>query len=108
MGLPAARRQPRGAHATPRRALGLLRRLEELLATRDGSEPEGVSQAFWHALAGGQRRAAEYLLGRSADLHWVPDYASGTPLDAASGLGTRQENVISWLRSRGARSEDDP
>ena len=29
---------------------------------------------------------------------------SGTPLDAATGLGTRQENVITWLRGLGARS----
>jgi ankyrin repeat protein len=83
-------------------ALGMLDRLEALL----GSDPaaEDVSQAFWHACAGGQRRAAEYLLARGADLNWEPEYASGTPLDAASGSGTRQENVISWLREQGAHS----
>ncbi len=83
-------------------ALGMLDRLEDLL----GSDPaaEEVSQAFWHACAGGQRRAAEYLLSRGADINWEPEYASGTPLDAASGSGTRQENVISWLREQGARS----
>jgi hypothetical protein len=27
-------------------------------------------------------------------------------LDAARGLGTRQENVISWLRDRGAQSSE--
>jgi ankyrin repeat protein len=77
-------------------------RLETIL----GSDPtaEDVSQAFWHACAAGQRRAAEYLLSRGADLNWEPDYAQGTPLDTASGLGTRQENVISWLRELGARS----
>jgi uncharacterized protein len=87
-------------------ALGLLPRLEELVETQPPPEQETISQAFWHACAGGQRRAAEYLLGRGADLNWVPDYARGTPLDAANGLGTRQENVISWLRDLGARSED--
>ncbi|MER5910381.1 ankyrin repeat domain-containing protein [Streptomyces sp. NPDC001982] len=83
-------------------ALGMLVRLEELL----GSDPpaEEVSQAFWHACAGGQRRAAEYLLSRGADLNWEPDYAHGTPLDAASGPTTRQENVTTWLRELGARS----
>jgi hypothetical protein len=25
-------------------------------------------------------------------------------LDAAGGLGTRQDNVINWLRERGAKS----
>lgn len=82
--------------------LGMLGRLEELLDRDPPSEQ--VSQAFWHACTGGQRRAAEYLLSRGADLNWEPDYAHGTPLDAASGLSTRQENVISWLRELGARS----
>jgi hypothetical protein len=83
-------------------ALGLLDQLAAIL----GSDPpaQDVSQAFWHACAGGQRRAAEYLLSRGADMSWVPEYAHGTPLDAASGLGTRQENVITWLRGLGAPS----
>jgi uncharacterized protein len=83
-------------------ALGMLGRLETLL----GSDPpaQDVSQAFWHACTAGQRRAAEYLLSRGADLNWEPDYAHGTPLDAASGHSTRQENVITWLREQGARS----
>jgi ankyrin repeat protein len=83
-------------------ALGILGRLEALL----GSDPpaEEVSQAFWHACTAGQRRAAEYLLSRGADINWEPSYAHGTPLDTASGLSTRQENVISWLRELGARS----
>jgi ankyrin repeat protein len=83
-------------------SLGLLDRLARLL----GDEPSSlhVSQAFWHACSGGQRRAAEYLLGRGADINWVPDYAQGTPLDAATGEGTQRENLIGWLRERGARS----
>jgi uncharacterized protein len=85
-------------------ALGMLGRLEELLG--DHPEPEEVSKAFWHSCSGGQRRAAEYLLSRGADLNWVPDYAEGTPLDAASGDGTRRDNVISWLRDLGARSSN--
>ncbi len=83
-------------------AVGMLGRLEELVGDRP--DPAQVSKAFWHACAAGQRRAAEYLLARGADLNWVPDYAEGTPLDAASGVSTRQENVVSWLRARGARS----
>jgi uncharacterized protein len=83
-------------------ALGMLDRLDAIVA--GGLSTEAVSQAFWHACAAGQRRSAEYLLARGADLNWEPDYAHGTPLDAATGLGTRQENVITWLRERGARS----
>jgi ankyrin repeat protein len=85
-------------------ALGMLGRLEAILGVSPSAED--VSQAFWHACAGGQRRAAEYLLTRGADLNWEPDYAHGTPLDAAGGLGTQQENVLSWLRERGAHSAD--
>jgi len=82
-------------------ALGMLGRLDTIL----GSDPaaEEVSQAFWHACTAGQRRAAEYLLSHGADLNWEPDYAHGTPLDAASGQSTQQDNVITWLRGLGAR-----
>jgi len=87
-------------------ALGMLDRLNELL-TRD-IERDGISQGFWHACAAGQRRAAECLLSAGADLNWEPDYAQGTPLDAATGDGTQRENVIGWLRSLGARSTQTP
>jgi ankyrin repeat protein len=88
-------------------ALGMVERIEQLLTERSYAVGE-LSQAFWHACAGGQRRAAEYLLARGGDLNWVPDYAEGTPLDAASSLGTRQENVLNWLRDRGAKSATPP
>jgi ankyrin repeat protein len=87
-------------------ALGLVQRLHVLL---DGGPfgTEDVSQGFWHACAAGQRRAAEYLLGHGAELNWVPDYASGTPLDATQGCGTQQENVMTWLRGLGAQSAEE-
>jgi ankyrin repeat protein len=85
-------------------ALGMLARLETIIG--DDPRPEHVSQAFWHACAAGERRAAEYLLSRGADLNWETDYAHGTPLDAAGGASTQRENVISWLRELGARSVD--
>ncbi len=81
-------------------ALGMLARVEELIA----ATPEQISQAFWHACSGGQRRAAELLLAHGADLNWVPSYSQQTPLDAVRDLGTRRENLIGWLRERGARS----
>jgi len=87
-------------------ALGMLDRLDELLTAGVGREE--ISQAFWHACVAGQRRAAERLLNAGADLNWVPDYAEGTALDAAAGLGTRQDNVLEWLRSRGAQSTRTP
>ena len=62
-------------------ALGMLERIEQLVGDRAEAAGE-VSQAFWHACAGSQRRAAEYLLGQGAELNWTPDYADGTPLDS--------------------------
>ena len=87
-------------------ALGLLPRLRELLAGSGEGTPEKISQAFWHACAGGQRRAAELLLDLGADLNWSPGYADGTPLDAAAGGSTRRSNVTEWLTSLGARSAE--
>jgi len=87
-------------------ALGMVQRLRELVGSGQFG-PEDVSQGFWHACAAGQRRAAEFLLDHGADLNWVPDYSSGTPLDATQGRGTQQENVITWLRERGARSAEE-
>jgi ankyrin repeat protein len=85
-------------------ALGLLDRLARLLG--DDPSPPDVSQAFWHACSGGQRRAAEYLLDRGADVNWVPEYAQGTPLDAAAGEGTQRENLIGWLRAHAAHTAE--
>ncbi len=84
-------------------ALGMCERIEQILEHRPEATGE-LSQAFWHACAGGQRRAAEYLLARGADLDWEPDYAEGTALDAADSLDTRQSNVVSWLKELGATS----
>jgi hypothetical protein len=84
-------------------ALGMLARMEQLLSDRPETAGQ-VSQAFWHACAGGQRRAAELLLARGAELDWIPEYAEGTPLDAASSPGTRRSNVVDWLREQGAGS----
>jgi len=88
-------------------ALGLLDRLAELLAGELGGEPGRVSQAFWHACAGGRRRAAELLLDQGADVNWVPDYAEGTPLDAAQDAGTQRGILVEWLERRGGRPANE-
>ena len=84
-------------------ALGMLERLAELRSANEVTDDE-LSQAFWHACNGGQRRAAEQLLALGAELNWIPDYAAGTPLDAAEARGTQRDNVVAWLRDRGATS----
>jgi ankyrin repeat protein len=88
-------------------AVGLLDRLQELVDAGSNRNREELSQAFWHACDAGQRRAAEFLLAAGADMNWSPGYANGqTPLDAAQTQGTQQQNVIAWLRERGARTAD--
>jgi uncharacterized protein len=86
-------------------ALGMVDQLPGLVA-RQPAGTDDVSQAFWHACAAGRRRAAEFLLGKGADLNWIPGYADGTPLNAAQGRGTQRENLIGWLRDQGARTSD--
>ena len=83
-------------------ALGRLELVDALLA--DAPDRDLISQAFWHACAAAQRRAAERLLEAGADLDWTPDYADGTPLDVVTNRSTRQQNVIDWLTTLGAGS----
>lgn len=82
-------------------ALGLTLRVEELL---DGASAARVSQAFWHACAGGQRRMAERLLARGADVNWIPSYAKHTALAAVRELPAQRRLLATWLAGRGARS----
>ncbi len=51
---------------------------------------------------------AELLLCRGADVSWIPDYAERTPLEAADGLDTRRDLLVTWLREHGARSARPP
>ena len=82
-------------------AMGLLARLDELLAAQP-TEAQ-INQAFWHACQGGQRRAAELLLVRGADINFIPDYAGKTtPLGAVMGIGTQRDLLATWLREHGA------
>lgn len=83
-------------------ALGLLDRLDELVTDSPVTQA-ALDQAFWHACAGGQRRAAEMLRDLGADLDFTPDYGHGTVLDIASGPGTQRSNLIEWLEQLGVR-----
>jgi ankyrin repeat protein len=85
-------------------ALGLMPRVEELLAGDPPPIPRDINNAFWQACAAGQRRVAEYLLAKGADINWVPDYAKHPPLDAAGSLDTRRGTLVSWLRDKGAKT----
>ena len=85
-------------------ALGMLDRLDELAATDRAPPTEAINQALWHACAGGQRRAAEFLVGLGADLGFTPDYGKGTVIDVAAGHGTQRKNLIEWLANQGVQS----
>lgn len=64
--------------------------------------PDEVTIAFWCACHGGQRGAAEYLLGRGAELNWRSAWDGLTPLDAA--LRSNATELAAWLESLGAQS----
>jgi ankyrin repeat protein len=86
-------------HAT---ALGMFPAVEELLAA-SLPPPQQLTDAFWQACHGGQRRMAEYLLSRGAELNGIPSWGGGTPLDAADSQGTGREALLTWLRDLGAK-----
>jgi ankyrin repeat protein len=83
-------------------ALGLLSRLQELCGGSPPPTPAQINQAFWHACSGAQRRTAEYLLARGADINFVPEYARETPLQAVTAVETRRDTLARWLREQGA------
>jgi uncharacterized protein len=83
-------------------ALGMSSRVEELLAASPPSNQQ-LTEAFWLACSGGQRRMAEYLLALGAELNGTPSWGESTPLDAADGLDTGREALVGWLRSLGAQ-----
>jgi len=85
-------------------ALGLLDRLEELLAAAPPT-PDELNRAFWQACHGGQRRAAERLLARGADINTSPDYADNlSALDQVLKPDTRHELLADWLRDHGGKT----
>ena len=82
-------------------ALGMMARLHELMATTPSPSEEEITHAFWQACHGGQRRVAEYLLNKGADINGTPRYTSSTPLDTAGGIDTRRQTIIAWLKKPG-------
>src|SRR2546430_1593699 len=78
---PSAAPRLRSCGSRPR--WGMVDRLQELALFQANADTDALSQALWHACNAGQRRPAEFLLRQGANLNWIPDYAHGTPLDAA-------------------------
>jgi ankyrin repeat protein len=81
-------------------ALGITPRLEELLDSVPAPTPDDITEAFWQACHGGQRRAAERLLASGADPDATPGYSDQAASEVAAAPGTQRENLVSWLRSR--------
>ena len=80
----------------------MLSRAEELIAASPPGRQQ-LTDAFWQACHGGQRRMAEYLLGLGADLNGTPSWGQDTLLDAADSLDTGRQALIDWLCSQGAQ-----
>jgi ankyrin repeat protein len=90
-------------------ALGIIERVVEFLAADPPPTRADIDEAFWQACHGGQLRMAELLLTRGADINATPDYSHHqTPLDIAASMDTRRGQLVSWLRERGATSEEGP
>src|SRR5579871_5218163 len=88
-------------------ALGMIARADELMASATPTQQE-LTDAFWQACHGGQRRMAEHLLALGADLNGTPSWGGDTPLDAAESVDTGREALLTWLRERGAKHATEP
>jgi len=87
-------------------ALGQQSRVMELVEGDPQPTEDELNHAFWQACHGGQRRIADYLLSRGADINAVPGHTDRTPLDIAGSPSTRRETLVDWLRGHGAISSD--
>ena len=84
-------------------------RVLELLAAEPPPTREDLDEAFYQACHGGQLRMAELLLARGADINATPDYSHHqTPLDMAGSTDTRRQQLLTWLRERGAEPAPAP
>jgi len=79
-------------------ALGLMPRVDELLAASPAPSPENITEAFWQACHGGQRRTAERLLASGADPQARPGYAGQSAAEIAEEPGTQRQSLVTWLR----------
>ncbi len=87
-------------------ALGMTSRVQELLAAAAPTQQQ-LTDAFWQACHGGQRRMAEYLLALGADLNGTPSWGDNTPLDIADSMDTGRQALVNWLRERGAKKSSN-
>jgi hypothetical protein len=87
-------------------ALGMITRAEELAGTQPTRQE--LTDAFWQACHGGQRRMAEHLLARGADLNGTPSWGDTTPLGAAESVDTGRQALLTWLRELGAKNSSNP
>ena len=81
-------------------ALGIRPRVEELLAATPAPSADDITEAFWQACHGGQRRTAERLLASGADPSATPGYSDQTPAEVAAELDPQRENLVTWLHDQ--------
>lgn len=103
----AVRLVDRGARTTLTdvATLGLIEQVKEYFADATALATGEVTRAFWGACHGGRQQVAEYLLGRGAELNWIPPWEQATPLDAA--LRERSDELVRWLRAQGAKTSTE-
>jgi hypothetical protein len=77
-------------------------RVDEFLAADPPPTSGDIDAAFWQACHGGQRRMAEYLLAKGANINVIPEYSEQTALQAAGAADTRRQILVDWLKAHGA------
>jgi len=99
----AARRLlERGARTTftESAGLGLLDRMATWFEQDHKPADDQVTAALWHACRGGQLQAAQFLIGKGANINWV-GWDKIAPLDGALQSGNQE--LVAWLQHQGAK-----
>ena len=89
-------------------ALGDWAKVDEFLGADPPPGNDEIDAASWQACHGGQRRMAEYLLARGADINTVPGYTKETPLQAAGSVAAGSAPALTSARRCSARSPPTP
>lgn len=87
-------------------ALGLMDRVEARFAQIPPPKAGSINYSFWNACCAGQLTAAKYLLGKGAEINWIPDWCKESPLDGA--VKSKNAELVGWLKEQGAATNGEP
>ena len=81
-------------------AIGLMDKIEKRFEDVPLPSRDNIVYSFWNACCAGQLEPAKFLLGKGADVNWIPDWCDTSPLDGA--IKSENKELVEWLKAHGA------